>query len=235
MGVFRVQRIIHPKSGITRDQTVNTFHFQTPLQNTASPTETEMGYVKDALDALFNEPVGANNALRFYLAEATMAQQRSSYKFYNMDHPIQRQPLGGPHLGLNNSAANEHTPLPSEVALCLSFRGANESGTIPARRRGRVFIGPLNVNCVEADPITGQARPSLGIQNSLLAGANRLADSMALVGMIWSVYSPSLRAVSESGSALSGTTDIEHVWIDNAFDTQRRRGQAASARVAQDV
>lgn len=234
MGVFRVQRVTLPKSGLARDQVVNTFHFQTPLQDTANPTDDQRSFVRDALNDLYGLAVGSGSALRTFLAESTMASQRAEYKFYNLDHATPRQPIGGPQPAQNITPVIATAPLPSEVALCLSFRGNAVSGTNMARRRGRIFIGPLNTAAVESDPITGQARPVLALQNAAVQGANRLADAMALVGMIWSIYSPALRAAG-SGSALSGTTDIKHAWCDNAFDTQRRRGQNPSGRVALDV
>jgi len=116
------------------------------------------------------------------------------------------------------ASAPSGTPLPPEVALCLSFQGERLSGQEQRRRRGRVYFGPLG-NAV----VSTNARPAAGFVQDLEDFAIELASELAGLtqpGVLWSVWS---------------TTDTESVaitdgWVDDEFDTQRRRGRAYTTR-----
>jgi hypothetical protein len=106
--------------------------------------------------------------------------------------------------------ADEGVP---EVALVLSFQGAKISGLPQNRRRGRVYLGPL------AD--TAEPRPtSTTIQSILPAGQGLLDASNLSTNWTWVQWSPT------NGIGIPVTDG----WIDNEFDTQRRRGRKATAR-----
>lgn len=119
--------------------------------------------------------------------------------------------------------------LPAEVALCLSFQAAAVSGTPQARRRGRVFLGPLSQDAIEASG--GDIRPTQAMREGIanLAGTLKAGRSLPLAAgsLRWAVYSPTLDA---GGSVDDAFNDVSSGWIDNAFDTQRRRGAAPTAR-----
>jgi hypothetical protein len=80
---------------------------------------------------------------------------------------------------------------------------------------------------VEQDPITGQARPAAALITALIGSSNKMHDDLAAAAITWCVYSPTARGL---GAADLGCTTVTHNWVDNAFDTQRRRGPKASAR-----
>jgi hypothetical protein len=108
--------------------------------------------------------------------------------------------------------------LPSEVALCLSFY----AGRNLPRRRGRVYIGPLLTMAAFTDSTTtGIVRPSDSLRTAMTASAKTLQASAVTAGLRWCV-------LSQSDSNLK---DITAGWVDNAFDTQRRRGEDASSRM----
>lgn len=97
---------------------------------------------------------------------------------------------------------------PREVALCLSyFAGRNGPTT-----RGRVFIGPLT-QAVMTDHPTGT------IVGRILDFGQGL-DGMGGADWKWHQHSQKLAVSAE-------VTDI---WCDNAWDTQRRRGDKATSR-----
>jgi hypothetical protein len=111
-------------------------------------------------------------------------------------------------------------PLPEEVAAVISFHGnltdiPEESGSTrpAARHRGRVYIGPLNVQGVN----NVDASMSTPMMNSMV-GAGRFL--LGLAGGHFSVWS---RANAAMYTATGG-------FVDNAFDTQRRRGHDATSR-----
>lgn len=117
--------------------------------------------------------------------------------------------------------------LPEEVALCLSFAGVSALGgapTTPPNRRGRIYLGPLATAAIgDLDPASF-TRPADDFMDATLSMATALAgyaDGSASPFQ-WVVWS---RA---TGGAL---TPVTHWWVDNAWDTQRRRGVDASSRV----
>ena len=111
--------------------------------------------------------------------------------------------------GFNFLSSLPTTLLPSEVALCLSFQAPRIPGQIQNRRQGRVYIGPLNTGVASA------GRPSSTARSTLAAAAGVLGvDIQTDTDGFWAVW-----------SAMNGTTaEVEEGWVDDAFDTQRRRG-----------
>jgi hypothetical protein len=101
--------------------------------------------------------------------------------------------------------------------VCLSFKAQPNPPINPARRRGRIYIGPLTTEVVTA-AVTGDARPQALLLTTLTQAGKRLADRLEFE---WSVYSRSSGIVAP----------IAELWADNAFDTQRRRGAKATSRV----
>lgn len=113
-------------------------------------------------------------------------------------------------------AAPTGNPLPLEVASCLSYQAAPISGIPQARRRGRVYIGPLNVNTIDT---TG--RISSAFRSSLAgAGQDLLDASNSSVTWKWSTHS---RVLGTGAQVASG-------WVDDEPDTQRRRGRRPTTR-----
>lgn len=119
--------------------------------------------------------------------------------------------------------------VPNEVALVLSFQADAVSGLIQARRRGRVYIGPICSTSNLIDTV-GECRPTTAFLNDVASAASALATPLALAGtgsMSWAVYSPTTDATQSIDDAFN---DVTNGWIDNSFDTQRRRGRDATAR-----
>lgn len=139
-------------------------------------------------------------------------------------------PLGSPdytEAWLGPVTANSNSGLPTEVAAVLSFHAdltgvLEESGaTRPrARRRGRVFIGPLEVSAVAATAVPYPL--SATFTETLRQAAVKLYDDANGLGLAWCVWS---RTDETLRPVVGG-------WTDNAPDTQRRRGMAASIRTA---
>jgi len=107
--------------------------------------------------------------------------------------------------------------LPSEVAMCLSFQGVKLAGSPQARRRGRVYIGPLAVGTLDTNGRpTSTSRTTLANAGGTFKGAvTAIASDVA-----WAVWSPSNQAA----------VPVADGWVDDAFDTQRRRGVVRTTR-----
>lgn len=136
-------------------------------------------------------------------------------KTYLMNDPEPRAPVDVRTFGTMVAGA---TAMPPELALVLSFQGDQVSGTPQARRRGRVYIGPLkNMPVSSTDPrVTGQ--PLIDLTD---AAAALMAASDAAANWTWVVYS----------QADDAMVPVTNGWVDDAFDIQRRRGLLPSQRV----
>lgn len=107
---------------------------------------------------------------------------------------------------------------PGEVAICLSYASVDDWETSTPRRRGRIFVGPLVAG------LTGGPRPGA----TLIADIIELGQGLHSVGggdASWHIWSP-----TDGVSA-----PIQSISVDNAWDTQRRRGLSPTARTVVDV
>lgn len=117
----------------------------------------------------------------------------------------------------NLASAPGGTALPRECAIVLSFQGARSAGFPQARRRGRIFTGPYNTTA----NTTG--RPAAGIITALsTAGATFKSNVEAITGGAhsWTIWS----VANQEG------VHVDNGWVDNAWDTQRRRGDEVTSR-----
>lgn len=109
--------------------------------------------------------------------------------------------------------------LPLEVAIVNSVSGPGSPLVPVARRRGRQYIGPLDIVVLATGGPYPYVDPTftalLAEMSEDLAVASTAAD---VPWCVWSRTEPVL-------------TVIESGFINNEFDTQRRRGADASARV----
>lgn len=117
----------------------------------------------------------------------------------------------------NLVSAPTSDPMPTEVALVLSFQGIRQAGFSQKRRRGRIYFGPVRATASAA------GRPTSAIITALAtAGATFKSNIEAVTGGAhsWAVWS----------NVDQDSVDIANGWVDNAFDTQRRRGVLATSR-----
>jgi hypothetical protein len=122
------------------------------------------------------------------------------------------------------------SPIPCEIAVVGSFQATPISGVAQARRRGRLYFGPLTTDAFDvtggvADVrvtavVVGRVRDML---NSLTPHTGTLVDPWRLA-----VYSPTRDA--EGASVNDATVIATESFCDNAFDIQRRRGADATFR-----
>jgi hypothetical protein len=202
----RAQVVFQGASDLPEDVYVNTFHFVTPAGDSAVQRAAVAGRLKT-----FYEVAGTGSANSVGQFLSPYVRRPYLIKLYDMADLPPRQPL------IDNTgvlpAPLTVTGLPEELACVLSFRG---DPPLTARRRGRVYIGPL---CLEAIDQSDAANPSL-IDASLRFALRGAATDLAAAPEGWSVYSPTANQ----------WTPVVDGWIDNAVDVQRRRGAAATVR-----
>ena len=137
-------------------------------------------------------------------------------------------PSGGPidtrAIAAMHSRTGGTVDLPSECAVVLTFN--SDFGTAPefgpghtrlrARHRGRIYIGPLTSLAIESGTVSAP-HVSPAMIDTLSAAGHALVNDAATLWAQWSRVDAVFRPI------IGGS-------VDNATDTQRRRGQAATAR-----
>lgn len=200
-GLYAFQWAWQAHSERPEDVITNTFHF---INN---DTVSDYDNVRDMLENFYTvQAEGSTRPLVQFMSPSSITGAWT-LKGYALEDPKPRQPV----IQWQGQASPSNSPgLPTETALVLSFQADIESGQIPARRRNRVYLGPFNV---DANGNNGRPNDNL-VQTMIFQGKQLLAESVASVRWSWQAYSP--------------TTDEAHPvtngWVDNAWDSQRRRG-----------
>lgn len=135
-------------------------------------------------------------------------------KTYDMTDPEPRAPIVEENWSF--TVAPTGAPLPPEVSLCLSFQGEKISGVPQARHRGRIYFGPITQSVNGAD---GRPTPAFCTSFANAGSVLKLASQPAGT-WDWSVFSPT------SGTSVIVTDG----WVDNEWDTQRRRGRERTSK-----
>ena len=143
-----------------------------------------------------------------------IAQNGHEVKLYDLPGTVPNYPYF--EGTFNMASAPSGQALPGEIALCLSFQGVRSAGFPQARRRGRVYIGPLSTAC------NSGGRPIAAVMTAMGTAAATLRSQAAVISGTggWAVWSVTDAAPVE----------VDNGWIDNAFDVQRRRGVDATSR-----
>lgn len=214
MPVLQIQARLPYMTGLPRDLTVNTFNF---VAAGGGPTPGLLADLDNLVKAFYNDAPGADHPIAYYLS-GVINRAACKNAFYNVN--LVSGEIGDPILETTWSLAGVAagaTPMPLEVALCASYKASD--GSIPlARRRGRLYLGPLNTTVLN---VTGDyPAPSSPFMNQIVWASKQLATASAALGAPWAVWS----------RAQAGAYGIDAGWVDNEFDTQRRRGVEATSR-----
>jgi|ERR1700760_114935 len=135
-----------------------------------------------------------------------LANKNFTIKAYDMADPIPR-----PVKAMVTQAGTDHISGPGEVACCLSYYATRN---LP-RRRGRIYMGPIQ------GAETSTPNPDGAFINSIIACGVAIDTAASVAGLVWSVR-------SEKDNAYFPITNL---WVDNAWDTIRKRGYDSTARV----
>jgi hypothetical protein len=197
---YKVMITIPMTSGLPEDAAVNTWH--------CDALSLPGGYEDfvDELEVLYRE-IGD-------LWSTKVDDTKVRATVYRMADPTPRAPVFTRLLtGLTKGSA----ALPPEIAITCSFQGERTSGESQARRRGRVFLGPLSTVWTSTTDPTVAAANLTKISNAFNAfvGASDISATFD-----WCVYSPSDASL----------VPVNNGWVDNAFDVQRRRGTDPTTR-----
>lgn len=213
MPLLRCQVVIPYRTALPEDVAVNTFHFEA-----VDTGETVLGEILGRLAEFYNVTVAGIGDKLTTILSGELAITGTRLKIYDLSDPEPRPPIFDESLGISGTPTST-TNLPAEVALCTSYAASPEAGTVAARRRGRIYLGPFCATASGTAHGTNPARPSTGVITGVVAATKRLCGENSS-GIKWVVYS----------RANDDAVEVRRGWVDNAFDTQRRRGTAASSR-----
>jgi hypothetical protein len=208
MSVYKFQVTFPMDTAIPADSVTNTWHFNGFPAGGATDFDNARDMLKDFYHTV---PTGGGSALDTFFTDRLSTP--AIVKAYALEDPIPRAPAYESTFPVGASATGG---TPHEVALVLSFQSARASGINQARRRNRVYLGPFGTPSLNSD-----GRPS----GTLLTQVQRCASTLraaATASVVWDWVT------------WSETEGADHVvvggWVDNAWDTQRRRGVNATAR-----
>lgn len=200
-------------TGIPEDVITNVWHWF--WDDPTPPTQGECGTLKDALMGFYESCYTntTNNALAPWVALAGWR-----IKMYDLATPKPRQPYYSATDTFAGTRATTSNIVP-ETALCLSYQADYLSGVNPASQRGRIYLGGIGAG-VANGTVSTFPTPNNALVTAMCGAASSLAAGPTAAHFQWVVYS---RKLGVHWPVTKG-------WVDNAMDTQRRRGQAPNFR-----
>jgi len=211
----RIQVRLQSTSLIPENDSMNVWHFRTP---TSTPADV-ISNITNALNTFYASIADIYNV--------NTLTGLVTYKAYDLVDSTPRTPYAEGTIG--TFTFSDADALPTECAITMSFEGELSSGTNRARRRGRLYLGPLDIG--PASTTDGFVRVGITSAELIRDAANELLAGQDAT-YTWSVFSPTAAGAQpwSAGSIAAATTAVHHGWIDDAFDTQRRRGTQANFR-----
>lgn len=207
---YKVQAVFQHVSGLPEDRFVNNWVFRNDGTIEAGHTgATNMAdRVTRVLRAFYAEPEPATGrSVTSYLSPCLKAELE--LRVYDLGQAPPREA----HIRKVPLPARSAQGYPAEVAAVLTYF----SGRNLPRRRGRIFLGPLGsgVGTMTSD---GRVRLDGNFMETVLGrGLNVIKTSE---NVKWCILS----------QADAAAHIIGNLWMDDSFDTQRRRGEKAGDR-----
>lgn len=180
---------------LPRDRMVNVIHIDRPTG----------GFDASRIDAdkLCADLAGIYNGIWLF----TPGSHEIEVRLYN--ESIKGPPLGQAVL---NKGLAPASPIPREVALCLSFKGGQGGPS----QRGRVYL-PMALALGGTGSVS--TRPTPAMRDRAVAMATHFS-SLGGIDIDWGVYSPRNDAFVKAHTA----------WCDDEWDTVRSRGMRSTTR-----
>lgn len=206
MAIWTAQVAFESATTLPKDRMVNTFSFE------GSESVTDVSNIDDMLVDFYTNEQISNSISDFFPSQTYSGDYTVSV--YCLDDPEPRVPRGVfPH----SFTPSVLTAFPTEVSLVLSFHGDFVSGVNLQRQRGRIYLPALAAS-LNVSP----GRPATTFINDVLSAAGELADAAAAsTAFDWVVW-------SRAGNTTYGP--VNQGWVDDEWDTQRRRGRSAANR-----
>lgn len=202
-------------TGLPRDVAQSSFAMQ------ATTLPEDPSGIQTAVNNFWNTNPGESAfAIADFLSPVVLrTANAATAEIFQITHPAET--IGEPLFSwqFTIGAASDPGGLPNEVAICTSLLASG--GTNARRNKGRMYIGPLNQAAVGADS-GGQAPPAGELVATLVLATQQLALDVVTAGGTLCVWSREDHALHV----------VEGGWVDNAWDTQRRRGLDPTSRTS---
>lgn len=212
MGIVRAMITMPTKSALNEDTIVNTWHF-----NTLGTAElTSLDTISSELATFYQSFIP--------LYSTKMQPSGTQIRFYRLSDPKPRPPIYTDSLFSTAVVPHATAALPSECAIVLTYQGDRQAGKDQKRRRGRIYLGPWAALGAQGD----NDRPGTGITNAVHNAASALLAASNSAGGVfqWVVYSQT----SVDQNIGDPYVKVTNGYVDNSWDTQRRRGLDAITR-----
>lgn len=217
---YTAQHSLQGPSGLPEDRYVNVFRWAVGIDPGHAVAADIIALALEDFYTVAPADAAPNNRSIMSFMPAYM-EADAEIRVYDDSDPEPREPEVRTYSWAGASAQ----PLPSEVALCLSFYG---SRNLP-RQRGRLYIGPLNNDAVQSGS-GAPARPGTNLMHALMRAGERLSVPRDGGELYWAVRSAGPYA-DGSGAGVVTHYAVTDGWVDDAFDTQRSRGEEPTSRI----
>ena len=195
MGVAKFVVSVSADTILPRDRVINTLYVNDTIAN-EFPGSTDGHQLADDLLTIYDTQFSSQ-----------VTSRERSVKVYGLGAPPQF-PIA--EVTRNSGVGPPATPIPREVALCLSY---DNTPNLP-RPRGRSDVPAW---WLTTSPGNRPATTEMQKLMDLAAAFGNLGG----VDIDWSVH-----------SKVAGTTEkVTNYWVDDEWDTQRRRGLKATRRL----
>jgi len=201
MVTIRAQVILHTADNFAANYITNSFAF------TGTDPVPVLSGITTAIKDFYDDITPS-------MRSSELAQNGHEIKYYDLPGPTPNYPIDEDTF--NFGAASTGTPLPQECAICLSFQGTRVPGFPQARRRGRLYLGTWGTSA------NSGGRPASALISTISTAAATFKSNILALGddTVWSIWS----VADQTG------VPIDNGWIDNVWDTQRRRGVVETSR-----
>lgn len=230
---YAVQVSFQGASGLAKDQYENVWHF-----GTVAGGETPGGAKQLAarISTFYNAVPTGHEGISSFLDSNILPH--ATIKVYD-----ESGVRAGPPIYSNTFAPTLSAGaggFPEQVACCLSYYSTSNS----PRHRGRIYLGPFNSLSMA---VTARGGPSAELVTSMIIGAQALIASATDFSLLddWlltddgiTIDASAIPWAIRSGGGTKATTKtglvtyeaVQHGWVDNEWDIQRRRGLKATSR-----
>lgn len=225
--IYKVIQTWPRRSGITADAVQFQWVFGS---NGLASADTDATSIQAKMDDFWNVETSSGSAPSDWMAPSlSLAADAISFAFTDITDHLDGSDAGAPfaYRTITSSSTGGSFDYPEEICTVLSYHrdyATDVEFDDPirprARDRGRLYFGPLKVAVADFDAVTLEVRIAEIVQDTFVYAAQDLmgADD-ATVWVQWSRANASVDAVTVAS-------------MDNAFDIQRRRGNAPTSRVS---